>query len=494
VPTIGGGSAHPTVGAGRYGGAAHWHAEGARRRKGWLAHHPAWPITALLAGYPVWWALGLGDFIFVLLAIPMAIRIYAWRVHGSRRIRLPPGSGLWLLFLLMMLAGAAMLSLTAPYTVASPVSNRAISFANRAADYGAVTVLLLYAGNLTERELSRRRLAYLLGLVAIYTTLGGIGGMLDPSFHFKSPAMLLLPPSVQSNSFIQASMQPGLAQIQNVIGVASGRPKAPFDYTNTWGNCLSILLPWLIVGWWTYGKRRQRLIGVVMLLIAVVPVVYSLNRGVWIGLGFSACYVALRMATKGKLNLLVVTCATLTLIGVLILATPLRSIISQRLAHGPSNSIRASLSSIALRDAEASPVIGYGDTRQARGSPQSITVGPTASCPLCGQSGVGSNGQLWLLLVCTGFVGTALYLGFFAYASWRYRHDATPYGLAGMLVLLLSFIYMFTYVAVVAPLAFTMLAYAVLWRNDRQLRNSDNGTRDPPSEPRTVTGAPFAGR
>jgi hypothetical protein len=63
-------------------------------------------------------------------------------------------------------------------------------------------------------------------------------------------------------------------------------------------------------------------------------------------------------------------------------------------------------------------------------------------------------------------VGTALYLGFFGYGIWRFRRDHTPYGFAGVLVLLLSFLYMFTYDAVGAPLGFTMLSYALLWKND----------------------------
>src|SRR5215813_5130166 len=57
----------------------------------WLARHPAWPVTALLAGYPLWWALGVADYLPVVLAVPMAARMYAWRAHGHRRIRVPPG-------------------------------------------------------------------------------------------------------------------------------------------------------------------------------------------------------------------------------------------------------------------------------------------------------------------------------------------------------------------------------------------------------------------
>ena len=85
-----------------------------RRRGSWLARHPAWPLTLLLAGIPLWWALGFGDYIFILLSIPMAARLYAWSAHGNRRIRVPPGFALWLLFLLVVLLGAATLAATAP--------------------------------------------------------------------------------------------------------------------------------------------------------------------------------------------------------------------------------------------------------------------------------------------------------------------------------------------------------------------------------------------
>ena len=189
----------------------------------WLASHPSWPITALLAGYPLWWALGVADFMWIILAVPMAARMLAWRRTGSRKIRAPPGFGIWLLFMIWVLAGIPMLLLTAPGTVDSSISHRVISFAIRAASYAGVTVLLLYAGNLTERELPRRKLAWLLGLVALYAIGGGIGGVLAPNFQFSSPTLLLIPHSLQTNVQIQASMHPGLAQVQNVFGTAAGR-------------------------------------------------------------------------------------------------------------------------------------------------------------------------------------------------------------------------------------------------------------------------------
>jgi hypothetical protein len=437
----------------------------------WLARHPAWPLTLLLAGIPLWWALGFGEYVFILLAIPMAARLYAWSAQGNRTVRVPPGFGLWLLFLLCVLASAATLAETAPGTLASPVSNRIISYSVRGAGYLAVTVIVLFAGNLTERELSRQRLAWLLGLVAVYTTVGGLAGVILPNLHFTSPLAAIVPNRLSSNNLVlQAQLHPALSQIQGILGEPRGRPDAPFVYTNNWGNALAILLPWLLVGWWLLGTRRQRLIATVSLAIVIVPIVYSLNRGLWIGLVVALCYLALRLAARGKLAVLGALLAALAVAVVVVSATPLSGVISQRLSTTGSVDRRGSLAVDAVTAAVASPLVGYGDTRHPQGSIQSVTVGRSANCPACGGGTIGANGQLWLLLICDGFLGTALYLSFFLYGCWHYRRDRTAYGMAGVLVLLLSFVFMIAYDAQGAPLAITMLAYAMLWRNERAMR------------------------
>lgn len=438
---------------------------GRRVRLRELARGPAWPVTFLLVGYPLWWALGIADFMWFILAVPMAARMVAWRSRAGRPIKVPPGFGLWLLFLFIMIAGIAAITLTAPGTVPSAVSHRVLSYANRTAGYLGDTVLLVYAGNLTERELPRRALAWMLGLVGVAAVAGGVAGMLLPHFEFSSPFLLLLPHSVQANPFIQASAHPALAQIQNVLGNPGGRPKAPFDYTNIWGDCLTILLPFLVAWAWT-GTRRQRLFAAAAVVLAGAPLLYSLNRGAWIGVILSVVYLAVRMAARGKMALLAGLVAVIVVSVVLLLSTPLGSVITSRLENGKSNTLRSELSTLAIKDAAASPIIGYGDTRQEQGSPESIAIGPSAKCPTCGQLAVGSTGQLWLLLVCNGFVGAAFYLSFFAYGIWRFRRDLSPYGLAGVLVLVLSFLYMLSYDATGAPLGFTVLAYAVLWKSD----------------------------
>jgi O-antigen ligase len=300
--------------------------------------------------------------------------------------------------------------------------------------------------------------------------------MVLPGFGFTSPAELLLPHGIRSNTFIQASMHPALAQIQDVFGTPGGqsRPKAPFDYTNIWGECLSLSLPWLLVALRGRG-RRGRLVSGAVLAAALVVLVYSLNRGVWLGVLVAVAYLAVRLAARGRLALLGGLAAGLAALTVLVLVSPLHGVISQRLANGKSNTIRMTLSTQAVQDALASPVLGYGDTRQRQGSANSISIGPTPDCPQCGQQQVGSTGQLWLLLITTGIAGALLYIAFFARLAWAFRRDPTPYGLAGGMVLLLSFCYLPAYDALPAPLGITILSVALLWRSDQHRRSLRSG-------------------
>jgi len=446
-----------------------------RRRRSWLARHPAWPLTLLLAGIPLWWALGFGDYIFILLSIPMAARLYAWSAQGNRRIRVPPGFALWLLFLLVVFIGAATLAATAPGSLSSPVSNRVISFGVRTIGYLGDTALLLFAGNLTERELPRRRLAWLLGLVALYVVAGGLAGVFFKHLHFTAPLAAIVPHRLQAgNLVLHVQLHPAVSQLQSVLGPA-GRPSAPFPYTNEWGNCLAQLLPWLIARWWLRGTHRQRMIALAGIVLALVPVIYSLDRGLWLGLIVAISYLGFRLAAQGRLAVLGGLAAALALAAIVIAVTPLQGMISQRLANGASDASRGSLAVAATVDAVSSPLVGYGDTRHQQGSVQSLSVGRSAKCPTCGERTIGGNGQLWLLLVSDGFLGAALYVGFFLYGFWRYRRDTTPYGLAGQFTLLVTFVFMLSYTATGAPLGFTMLAFAMLWRNDRARRQQAAG-------------------
>ena len=430
-----------------------------------LPLRPGWPLTALLLLYPAWWALGLGVLIFPIAAVPMAtVLMRQWR--RGRRIAVPPGFAVWLVFLAVVVVSVGALGEDPAGTVAGPAVDRLVPAAFRLVEYAAVTVLLLYAGNLTEAELPQRRLVRLLGWLFVATVAGGLLGVVAGRFQFSSPVELLLPNHLRSNAFVQSLVHPAAAQMMDVLGHASPRPAAPWGYTNTWGNDFCLLVGWFVVAACRRTvSRRRRALALGVLAVALVPVVYSLNRGLWIGLAVMAVAVAVRLAWRGRFAALGAVAVLATALAATLAVSPLGDLVTQRLDHGKSNGVRTYLTDKAVTGALASPVIGYGSTRNTLGGRQSIAVGESPDCPRCGNFTIGGNGQLWQLLYAHGIAGTAGYLGFFGYGLWRFRRDVTPVGLAASAAVLGTFVAMFWYNALVTPLAFTMLGYALLWRN-----------------------------
>lgn len=110
-----------------------------------------------------------------------------------------------------------------------------------------------------------------------------------------------------------------------MLGHAAPRPEAPFEWSNAWGADVSVLVIWFVVGWWTYGGPYRRVVAVLALATAAVPVVYSLNRGLWIGLGISAAYVMIRGARP------LLAGAVAAVAAAAFLLSPLSTIVAQRL-------------------------------------------------------------------------------------------------------------------------------------------------------------------
>jgi len=412
--------------------------------------------------FPLWWAMGLMELIFPVLAVPMARELMR-----RRPIRLPPGFLLWALFLLWVLLGAFLLGVTPAGTLPGTATGRLIGYSVKLIEFISMTVILLYIGNLREQELSRLRMIRMLGIFFVVAVAGGWLGTLFPFFQFSSPLELLLPGGMRSNLYVQSLVHPAAAQVQDVLGYSAPRPKAPFDYTNSWGNNVVVLGIWFVVGWAVHGGTLRRIAAGVLVCLAAVPVVYSLNRGVWMGLGLAVAYVALRMALRGKPIVLLGALALAVVAVSVVLLSPLNQVIESRLANPRSNDIRASLNEQAVKVALTSPVLGYGGTRTALGSPQSIAVGRTSSCLRCGNAVIGSTGQLWQSLISYGYVGTGLYFSFFLFALWHYRHDGSAIGIAASAVIVLSLFFSLFYNVLASPLALTMISIGLLWRNEQ---------------------------
>jgi hypothetical protein len=343
------------------------------------------------------------------------------------------------------------------------MSHRIATGLLRTVGYLAATVTMLYVGNLP-RGVSQRKVIGWLGIFCVAVIVGGLLGMVDPHFKINSPVEHLIPAHLRSHQFVRNQFQVTAAQLQQVPGLPSGRPAAPFTFTNTWGNCLSVLLIWLVVGA-RAGHHRTR--ALILALIAMAPIIYSLNRGMWIGLTIVIAYVGLRAAAHGHARLLAAMFAGAVALIAAVLLSPLHSTFTNRLHNGSSNDIRHYTSVKTIEYAERSPLVGYGGGRTLQGGEESITIGRSSHCARCGNPVLGENGEIWSVMISNGFVGAALYLGFFLFGIVYFWRDRTPVGIAGVAVLLLAVGYSFIYNAAGVPLYLYLISYALLWTNHR---------------------------
>jgi len=442
-----------------------------QRSSRWFA--TGWPLKYLLVGFPVWWSLGLGTFVFLLVAIPMAIELRRW--SRVRRLALPPAWWLWALFLAWKVLGLLVLAESPPGTHVGSVSGRSLSIAFSMLAYASMTITVLYVGNLrgpdaTEDEDGADSVSTAIGrwMGVFFLTVwaGGMLGVVAPGFSFRSPMELLLPDSLASQPYVAALVHPVAAQVQDVIGIADARPAAPFGYTNWWGHVVSILIVWFIAAW-ILRSRGWRRVGLVLIAVSTaIPLVLSLNRGVWIGLAVTLVWVVGRLLLQRRATVVApVVLAGATLLAVVV-ASPLGSVIAARLDSGGSTSLRAFVARLSWAAIQHSPVIGYGGNRHANGSINSIGTGPTPNCPDCGSVPTGSTGQLWAMLFDHGVVGTIFFFGFFAVVLWRYRRARGAVNEAALITVMLVFVYMFFYTTMPVGTMLTMIAVGVLWRSD----------------------------
>jgi hypothetical protein len=433
----------------------------ARRRLLLRRWRPGWPLWAALVLYPLWWALGIGAFSCVLFAVPMA-----WTLMKRRPLRFPPAFGIWLVYLLWTVISLVMLPVHAPNTTEGSLAGRSISLVQHFVQLGSATIFLLYLFNMSKQELPQRQVLKWASILFLVTIGGGFVALLDPHFAFDAPLEYVLPRGLTNNAYVHTLVHPAAAQVQTVLGFSSPRPAAPWAYTNLWGNNLSILLVWFCAYLWEPKVVRNHVRLAVALAVAIVPIVYSLNRGLWFGLLLSLVFLLFRLAKHGDVRATLIAVVAIAVGGVLFVATPLNSVVQQRASHGKSNSIRAFIDKQSFIGAVESPLIGWGDSRKVVGSSQSIAVGPSLSCPYCGGVNLGSTGEIWVVMFDQGLVGAAIYLGFLAAVWWRLRPNPTLIAAGGRLVCILSIFYAFFYNNLPTGLVLTMLSIGIAARDD----------------------------
>lgn len=346
-------------------------------------HLPAWPVTAPFAGYILWWVLGIGDMVWILAGGAALVLLL-----GTRGLRLPPGILIWLLFLAWVVASLTMVDST----------GRLIGAVYRLLLYGAAACLGVYA-YAARQSLPLWRITATMTLFLAGMTLGGLLAMALPELVIRTPLSLVVPQGLIANELVgemvirrTSQWKPDAWEPQAV------RPAAPFLYTNTWGNVYSLVLPLSVLHVSQARSVGRRWATVAVIAVSVVPAVSTLNRGMFVGLGVVAAWCAVQALRRGDVVPVVVGGAAVVVAVGAWAVSPAGSAFLHRVETTESTTDRAELYRMTLEGTAASPLLGFGAPRPA----------PQPWLP-----SLGTQGQLWTVLFSHGFVGLALFLGYF---------------------------------------------------------------------------------
>jgi len=392
-----------------------------------------------------------------------------------RRIRVPHGFTVWLVFLAWVVAGFFVVQVVAPGSADSEGGgSRYLTWGFRLAWYLQATVVVLFVVNLREDH-SLTRIFRTMGWMFVTIVIGGFIGVVAPHVDFPSLLELGLPRSVSQIPFVKSQIHPNLAELQNdLYGPASSRPSAPFPYANVWGLNYACFLPFFMIGWFSGASVRRRCIGAVVIALSVVPVVYSLNRGLWASLAVLVVFTIARSSGAKRARTLIGVLVVALVAGLAIAMSPLGSQIEHRFTTRNSNDGRAQLTALAFDGmTSTSPVVGFGTTRSVQSSFNSIAVGASADCPLCTPPALGTQGQLSLVGFCQGWGGLVLYYGFFILILLRYIRLKTPVAIAAIGVvivhLMTSPVYSADNVAILAIFCAIGVLERVRWSESAKL-------------------------
>lgn len=423
---------------------------------------PGWPLAVLYLGFPLWWALGFAQIIFFVMAVAMAVIL---RRQGN--LRVPHGFALWTLFLVWMLVGAFLIRANAPDTVPGGGLGRLAGFSVRAGWYLAITIAMLYVAN-TARQVSTTRIVRLMGWMFVVTSAFGALAVLVPTLEFSSAIELVLPRSLTSSNFVRALVHPSLSSSSDFLGYVQPRPTAPFPYSNAWGNNLALYLPFFILGWFGRDAGWRRKVGPLILIASIVPITFSLNRGLWLSLAVAAVYAAVRLAVNGRGRALQALVAAVVVGGIVFVSSPLYDTLLLRVETPHSNERRAGTAETVVSvTAQGSPLVGYGTTRTMQGTFASLAGGETAECHQCAAPPLGTQGFMWRLILTTGFGGTVLCLSFFALQFLRRARGPDPVDVTTCTVVLVALLCFFVYDSLGSAMFTAMIAVGLMARNDQ---------------------------
>jgi hypothetical protein len=312
-------------------------------------------------------------------------------------------------------------------------------------------------------------------LAALWITLVAFGYLATvlPDLATRSPLGLVLGP-LGDVEFVARLTEWRFAETQEFLGYPVPRPAAPFGSSNAWGSAMGILTPYFLTSWVVGVPAARRRKGLLIGLVAVYPIVVSVNRGLWLSLIVGAVYFAARRALHGRFTALALLMAGVLAVAALLVVTPAGGLVTDRLDKSErSNSARSSLYERAWQGALDSPLVGHG-------APVYATDLPEGTPP------VGTHGLIWYLMFIHGFLALALFLVWLAIEVFRSGRLRTPLSWWVHLSLIATVVQM-PYYGLMPHLVIVGASVGLAHREARRSPTVDPAPSTPPSTPPSTT-------
>jgi len=357
----------------------------------WATPPHGWQPYAIFLGLPLWWLAGLSFFMWPLIVAPI---VYPLLRRGE--LRVPRRFGIWVLFVGWMIASGIELQ----------SSSRVIAWSWRLSFYLSATVLFLWIYNASRERIPTR--AVINGMAGFWVCViyGGWLAVVYPTLQLNSPAEYIFPHSLLNNTYFYAHVHLQVAEVQRFLGFEEGRPQTFFAYTNAWGSTCAMLTPVALAALAAKPGRVWGRVLKVTLGLSVVPIIFSLNRGLWLSLGIGLAYAAVRFGALRDVRRVMRVLGAVVVVGAVIAFSPLGGLVSGRFSHQTGDTSRLARDQAAQSQIAASPVLGYG-------APQQNTAVTHT------QKSVGTESEIFMLLYSHGVPALFLFGTWMAYTIVR---------------------------------------------------------------------------
>jgi polysaccharide biosynthesis protein PslJ len=336
--------------------------------------------------------------------------------------------------------------------------SKLVAFLYRYLWYISITLLFLYVLNIPRSVLPSATIVKGMALFFAILVIGGAFGMFFPSIEFVTPVESVMPTGLLRNVFVYDSTHATVAGPKAYQGLGIYRPKPFFAYTNQWGATYALALPFAIGALELMRSQLWRRVLIILLLLSVGPLLAGLNRGSWLSAAAVVGYSSLLLAVRRKSRMFWWVMGGVLLIGGVFVITGLQSTVTYRIESAQSTKSRALNYKLSTELTQASPWLGYGGTVQ--------TEELNAS--------VGTQGQLWTIMVSHGIPALILFLLWFLWCFWVSWRRPPPWAdeksvFWSHIVLFSAFSMLIYYEWLPYGFGLVMIAAAIVWREVRPI-------------------------